>query len=217
MITLFAQQPQSMSSWVLSRLQRVLRERTATVDAVVHAPLLEPTRASYRTWICSLYGFVAAFERQFAFTPWFDTNFVSSRIKSGRLSHDLLALGLTSSEYRRLARQCEVPAFAHPLDTLGWLFVIERITLQLDDLRRRLLPDLSREVAIAGTFLDAYDGDVETQWEQLGAMVDRWIIEDGDMPHLEKAARSALDCLAQWVGAVDVPTIVVAASRVESA
>jgi heme oxygenase len=184
-----------MSDWTLVRLQRTLRDRTDEVDLVVHRPLVEPTRANYREWIGTLFNFVYAFELRFAFAPDLELRFIEPRIKSGRLSSDLLALGLTRAAYDRLACRCVVPTFVTPVECLGWLFVVERITLQLADLRQRAEPALARELAVASRFFATYEDRVETRWHELGAMIDRFCRSERELQTLSRAALAGLDCL----------------------
>ncbi len=184
-----------MSDWTLVRVQRALRDRTDEVDVAVHRPLSQPTRASYREWIGTLFNFVYAFELRFAYAPDLELRFIEPRIKSGRLSSDLLALGLTRDAYDRLACRCVVPDFSTPIEALGWLFVVDRITLQLADLRHQVAPALARELAVAGRFFATYENRLEQRWNELGAMIDRWCPGDRQLHALSCAALDGLDCL----------------------
>jgi heme oxygenase len=192
----------------LTRLQRALRERTDAIDAIVHAPLMKsPTRAGYRRWVCDLYHFISAFETRFAFAPGIEIVFIASRIKSGRLASDLLALGLTGAEYQRLSRRQIIPVFSTASESLGWLFVVERITLQLAALREQLQPSLAKELAIAGSFFEVYEGAVAERWNELGEAVERAFRVDADLRILTASASTALNCL-QGVTAQAIATTV---------
>jgi len=203
-----------MSAWNLTRLQRALRERAEAVDVLVHAALSPATPAGYRQWLCDLYGFIEPFERRFAFTHQLDIWFIEQRIKSGRLSADLLALGLTRDEFARLSHAPAIPEFTHPLDALGWLLVVERLTLQLAGIRRRLQPALGRELATAGSFVAVYDGATDAMWSGLGRMVDRWVASEADLQQVQTAAFAGLDALESWL---DANGVVVEASHMWSA
>jgi heme oxygenase len=194
-----AQAVESMSEDVLSRLQSILRARAEAVDVVIHEPLESATRAGYRQWLCNLFRFIAPFEASFALTPLLHCDFINSRTKAGYLAKDLLVLGLGESERTQLATRCTVPAFSDPLQALGWLFVVERITLQLDQLRARLLPTLELEIEVAGAFLDVYDGAVVHEWLQFGRVLDQFLLEDRDLEIFLTAARAALDSLETTV------------------
>lgn len=185
-----------MSQWVLDHLQLSLRERMEAVDLVVHGPLLSsPTRAGYRRWLCDLYRFNAAFERSLLYTPTLARAFVRARLKSDRLSADVLNIGLTRPEYTRLAKRCAVPELRHALDGLGWLFIADRITLQLGRIHLRLLPELAGEVEAAGSFFNVYSGVEERRWLELAHAIERRIRSQEDVRRLELAATDALACL----------------------
>jgi heme oxygenase len=129
-----------------------------------------------------------------ALTPLLDYDFIRSRTKAGYLAMDLLVLGLGKHERTRLATRCTVPTFSDPLEALGWLFVVERITLQLDKIRARLLPTLEVEIEAAGSFLDAYDDAGAHEWLELGRVLDKFLLEERDLDIVLTAARTALDC-----------------------
>jgi hypothetical protein len=48
----------------LRALLRAVGDRAALVSSLVHAPLATPTRDSYRQYLCDLYNFMLAFERE---------------------------------------------------------------------------------------------------------------------------------------------------------
>ena len=108
----FLHSRQSSMTWALTRLERRFGDRADTVATMVGASIAQPTRESYRRFLCDLYGFVTAFEARFAFALGLDITFIENRIKSGRMATDLLALGLTAYERVRLSRRCVVPTFA---------------------------------------------------------------------------------------------------------
>jgi heme oxygenase len=189
-----AQAVERMSEDTLTRLQSILRARAEAVDVVLHEPLESATRAGYRQWLCNLFRFIAPLEASLALTPLLDCDFIKSRTKAGYLAMDLLVLGLGKRERTRLATRCTIPAFSDPLEALGWLFVVERITLQLDKIRARLLPTLEVELEAAGSFLDLYDDAVAHEWLELGRVLDKFLLEERDLDIVLTAARAALDC-----------------------
>ena len=197
-----------MRSWTLTRLARGLRDRAEEVDTLVQAPLLSATRESYRRFLCDLYGFVLAFEARFAFTTCFDVAFIDPRIRSGRIASDLLALGLTTSELRRLALRCRVPELVDPAEALGWTFVVERVMSRRDQYRR-MASGLEAELSFAGSFLRSDDGENEQRWYELGRAIDGCILDESDVQRLTAGARAAFACLEAWLRVETSSTVLV--------
>ena len=206
-----------MPQGTLTRLHRSLRDRAEAVDTVVQAPLSPPTRHGYRRWLCELYRFISAFEKSLLITPGLELPFVRARLKAGHLSSDLLALGLTARERMRLADRCNVPDFTDPIEALGWLFVVDRLTLELDAIRARLMPELALEIDLAGSFLDGYADDQLEMWFELERVLDDVICGEHDLKALRSAALAALDCLEMAMTDIDLrqtdPVVPVMATR----
>ena len=190
---------QSSMNWALTRLERRIGDRADTVAAIVGASIAQPTRDSYRRFLCDLYGFVTAFESRFAFALGLDITFIENRIKSGRLASDLLALGLTSYERVRLSRRCSVPSFVGSAEALGWLFVVERLTLDFPSIKNRLRVAIPYDLEIAGSFIGADVAEIEASWAELGRVVDRHVHAKPELDRTIRAAEAALLCLEDWV------------------
>ena len=165
---------------------------------VVQAPLVSPTRDSYRRFLCDLYGFLLAFEARFAFTTFLDLDFIQPRVRSGRIASDLLALGLTHAELRRLSLRCRVPELADPAEALGWIFVVERVMSRRDHYRR-MAASLEHELATAGAYLRTEEGENEKRWDELGRAIDRCIVDESDVQRLTEGARAGFACLEAWL------------------
>ena len=187
----------------LIRLQRCLRDRADTVDTVVHAPLTPPTRSGYRRWLCDLFRFISPVEKSVALTPGLDRRLMRGRHKASRLASDLMALGLTKAERTRLANRCHVPELHNPLEALGWLFVVERLTLQFDRLQSQLWPHIAFELDTAGSFLVGYGDELLHSWMELDRAVDRMIASESDMDLVTQASFAALDLLETTASGVE--------------
>jgi heme oxygenase len=195
----FLHSRQSSMNWALTRLERRLGDRADTVAAIVGASIAQPTRESYRRFLCDLYGFVTAFEARFAFALGLDIAFIENRIKSGRMATDLLALGLTAYERVRLSRRCVVPMFVGSAEALGWLFVVERLTLDFPSIRNRLRAAIPYDLEIAGSFIGADTAEIESSWSELGRVLDRHVHAKPELERTMHAAEAALLCLEEWV------------------
>jgi heme oxygenase len=165
----------------------------------VGAAIAQPSRESYRRFLCVLYGFVTAFEARFAFALGLDITFIENRIKSGRMANDLLALGLTAYERVRLSRRCVVPAFVGSVEALGWLFVVERLTLDFPSLRNRIRAAIPYDLEIAGSFIGADASEIESSWSDLGRVLDHHVHSKPELERATRAAEAALHCLEEWV------------------
>lgn len=188
-----------MRSWALPRLERRCGDRADTVDAIVQAALQQPSRDSYRRYLCDLYGFIVAFEARLAYAYSLDLGFIQDRIKSGRISGDLLALGLTPYERVRLSHRCVVPKLDTAFKALGWLFVVERMTRTLPRLYRRLYSTIPDELDCAGAFLGTPAEEIASSWLGLGHVLDRHVHSKPELERTLASIRDALECLERWV------------------
>lgn len=189
----------------LRALLRAVGDRSTLVSSLVHAPLATPTRDRYRQYLCDLYGFMLAFERELVRVRTLEVRFVQSRMRSSLIAADLLALGMTPVVQMRLARRYEVSSFGGPIDALGWLFVVELLSWQTRDVRQRLSTTLGPELDIAGSFFALHDGVHRQRWRELSRMLDRWVVDASALQALCAAAQSALDSLESWMVPVDLP------------
>lgn len=197
--------------WPLIRLARDVRVRAESVDALVEASLASGTIDGYRRFLCDLYGFVLAYEARFAFASFLELAFIVPRVRSGRIASDLLALGLTADEFRRLALRCHVPAFDEAAAAFGWIFVVERIAARRDEYRRMVRRGLPT------SFLATAAGEIEQQWGELGAAIERCVVEDRDAQRLKQGALAALAGLEAWLALDTSSSVLVDAMHVQSA
>jgi heme oxygenase len=126
-------------------------------------------------------------------------------MRSRLLAAEQLALGMTPVVQMRLARRCEVSSLGGPIDALGWLFVVELLSWQARDVRRRLSTTLSDELSIAGSYFALHDGVHHQRWRELSRTLDRWASDASALQALRAAAQTALDSLERWMIPVELP------------
>lgn len=194
-------------SRMLTRLTLETRIHHASIDAKLLGPLETPSRSLYRRFLCLVYGFEAPLEAALAMAPGIELAFIQSRIKSGRIALDLLALGLTTQEFGLLAKRHRVPSFQTAAEALGWLYVSERTTLNHEMVRRRLLEDLPYEMEHAGSYLASYEGVVGERWRELGALLDRVAHDEASAQQVIDAAWDGLESQFAWLGEHDATTM----------
>jgi hypothetical protein len=165
----------------LTRLRRSTGDRAALVAMLVRAPLARPSRENERRYLCDLYGFVAAFERELVRVPGLDVPFLRASLRGGMLATQLLALGLTADAHARLARRCVIPVLGGPVEALGWMYVVERVTMTASGREQR------------------------RSWSRLARELDNAIDDAHDLGRLLAASSQALDCLEQWMIGIELP------------
>jgi heme oxygenase len=198
-MTALAPRRTQLDSWALTRIERRYGDRADTVDAIAQAALIQPSRDSYRRYLCDLYGFIVAFESRLAYAYTLDVGFIQDRIKSGRISSDLLALGLTAYERVRLSHRCVVPRLDNACKALGWLYVVERMTRALPLLHRRLRDAIPGDLEHAGAFVGTPAGEIAESWVSLGRVLDRHVHSKPELEQTLTSVHDALECLEQWV------------------
>lgn len=109
------------------RLERELREPEARLDVALLDRLRTPSLESYRRYLCDVYGFLVPLDNALVFSGGFDSNFLRPRLRSGLLASDLLAAGVTDTEYPLLARRLDIGRFGSRQEAIGWLYVGERV------------------------------------------------------------------------------------------
>jgi heme oxygenase len=194
---------------MLSRLTVETAVHHATADADRSSLLEAPSVESYRHYLATIYGFEARLEAPFVQTPGFTIKFLQERLKAGRLAADLLALGLGPAEYALLARAFAIARFESVAPALGWMYVVERSTLQHPAILERLQPILPEQLN-AAAYLTSYDGTTADRWRELGEVLDQtaYTSEVGD--RIVAAAHEAFARQHQWfVTARSAPSIVV--------
>ncbi len=185
---------------VVARLSSETQLHHAEVDADLERLLEVPTAHTYRLWLVRQHGFLAPFEAALdASAAIAATVDAHTRRKAPRLRSDLLALGVSGAAITGAPRCAAVPErFARVPVALGWLFVVERATLQHGSAFRQLARVLPGEVAFASSVLKCYDGNVGVMWRAFAALVDEACREPEQIAALVGAAKDAFRRLRRW-------------------
>ncbi len=179
-------------------------QRTRAHHGAADAPWSALLSADVRTTdyvhqLIITYGFEAPLECAFAYTPNLaHVVDLRDRARSGLLLEDLLELGYASSQLARLPQCFSIAPFEDVAEALGWLYVVERPTLQHSSVRRHLLqrfPDLRtrcRYLAAAGSVAAA-------RWQAFGVALDRFATTDAIADRVALAANHAFRRWLDWV------------------
>ena len=92
-----------------------------------------------------------------------------------------------------------MPSFLNSAETLGWLFVVERLTLDFPSISSRLRAAIPYDLEIAGSFIGATTDEIEASWTELGRVLDRHVHTKPELDRALSAAEAALQCLEEWV------------------
>jgi heme oxygenase len=140
---------------MLIRLALETKSHHASADAD-RLTLLEddvPTAERYRTFLETVYGFEASYERALIQTPGLEPRLVRECSRLVLLERDLRALGTTNLD--ALPRPV-IAAFRDEAHALGWIYAVERNTLLHGLVRRHLWRALPSTLDRAGSYLGAY-------------------------------------------------------------
>ena len=185
-------------SATLARLTLETAAKHAAIDEALFGPLDFPSSAGYRRFLSLLYGFQGPLEAALLHTPGIDLDFAHDRCKAPRIAHDLLSLGLTRREFQLLARRQTIEPFTSVPRALGWLYTTERLTLQIEALRLRLVNEMPVVFTLANQFISSYQNLADVRWRQYGMMLDRVAREHGT-DEIVAGAHAGLASLASWL------------------
>ncbi|MBA3394338.1 MAG: biliverdin-producing heme oxygenase [Deltaproteobacteria bacterium] len=185
-------------SITLSRLTLETAPDHASIDSALAAPLEFPSVSGYRRYLCTLYGFLAPLEASLILTPGIDLPFVQFRLKAGLLANDVMSLGLTRREFGLLSNRHTIPAFGSVAEALGWLYVVERTTLQHENLCHRVATEAPVAYELASSYLNAYDGTVRLRWRELGAHLDQ-VASSEEADRIVAGAHAGIASLHDWL------------------
>ncbi len=188
---------------VSSLLERVEQE-TQAHHAAADAPWLallahDVRREDYVHQLVVTYGFEAPLECAFAYTAKLATVVdLRERTRSRRLVEDLLELGYSASQLARLPQCLSIAPFEDVAEALGWLYVVERPTLQHTAVRRHLLQRLP-EVRHGSSYLAAAGSLATARWQALGVALDRFATSSAIADRIVDAADRAFRRWLDWV------------------
>ena len=159
----------------------------------------DATVAHYRAYLIGAYSFEAPLEAMLSMTPNLDLMLdVRERQKAGYLAQDLLALGMRPAELAAIPQCLAIPQFTGAAEALGWMFVIERMTLAHSIIRRHLATRMPREINRASAYLSCYTGVVGTRWRHFGATLDLVARHATIADRIVAAALDAFATQRQW-------------------
>ncbi len=185
-------------SRVLDRLERDTRMHHATAEADRFGVLGDPKPAMLRRWLAAVYHFEYAVEAQLFAVDGLPTALLATRVDSGRLADDLIALGLDGGARELLAQPLALPPLAKRASALGWLYVVQRNRLCHAAVHRALVPHLAPVLRRASRYLTAHAHDVHARWHELATYLDRHVAAHEE-PELVAAAHEAFARQHLWL------------------
>lgn len=192
-----------MASWMIDRLNVETRVHHADADADLDALFRgDVTATHYLVFLMRTYGFEAALEASISLTPRLEQVVdPRPRARAGYLALDMMALSLRPQEVSDLPMCLTIPLFRSVAEALGWRYVIERMTLAHNVIRRHLMTRLPTEMELASTYLSAYDGVVGKRWQELGTALDEVCSHPAIADRVLAAAGEAFRCRRTWSSA----------------
>jgi heme oxygenase len=158
--------------------------------------IAEPSRARYRAWLTRQHAVITPLESALELTPQLgELVDLRARRKMPRLRGDLTALGVavpTPSGAFLPAAFAAIPA------ALGWMYAIERATLQFDDAYGVLARALPAEISIASAYLRCYEGHATAMWRALATTIETTCTTRASCDELVANAQAAFRCLRRW-------------------
>lgn len=183
---------------VLDRLERETRAYHATAEADRFLVLDDPTPELLRRWLAAVYHFEYAVETRLFAVEDLPNALLATRVDSGRLAEDLLALGLDGGVRELFAQPVALPSIASCASALGWLYVVQRAKLSHTSLHRALVPHLAPVLRRASRYLTAHAHDGHARWHELAAFLDRAIATRTQEAELIAAAHEAFARQHLW-------------------
>lgn len=157
--------------------------------------------AYYLVFLRRTYGFEAALEAMLSTTPNLGLMVdLHERAKATYLAQDMLALGLRPHAIAQLPQCLDIPPFLGAAEALGWMYVIERMTLAHSVVRRHLLTKLPREMHYASSYFQCYSGVVGLRWREFGSKLDDIASQPAIADRIVGAAHEAFACQHRWAG-----------------
>jgi heme oxygenase len=159
---------------------------------------LDTTRARYIDQLVATYGFEAPVEAALQLTPHLtEVIALRSRVRSGLIVEDLLALGLSPAKIARLPQCRSVVPFREIAEALGWLYVLERSTL----LHETILSNLASRMPMTSgwRYLSVYRGVATARWLDFGRALDSYAITEAAGDQVITGALAAFDSQQKWL------------------
>jgi len=180
---------------MLARLDAETRAYHAGMDGLWR-DLMEgsATPATYMHQLVRVYGFEAPLEAALAYTPGLSHVIdVRSRVRSGLIVRDLLALGISAAKIAELPQSMIAP-FASVGEALGWLYVSERSAILHEPVRRYLV---ARFPQLAGATCYLAAGG-EERWTGFADALEPYVRTRALQQQVVTGARDAFRCALDW-------------------
>lgn len=183
---------------MLSRLEDETRVHHAAAYADRFAILDDSTLRGYRRFLSSIYHFEYAVEARLVYVHELPIRFIATRLRTGLLADDLVALGTDPGLLSIFAKPLERPELASAAVALGWIYAIQRNTLGDAALYRALIPRLRDPLLKASRYLTAYANNVHQRWHELGVNLDHFAARPELADRIIAAADEAFTLQRQW-------------------
>lgn len=155
----------------------------------------------YRLYLYRMYGFHIAAERALAAAPELSTVIADADLRNNKVAlvaHDLVALGISRRDLQQLPRMA-VPAMRDLAEAVGWMYVVERATLDAREIGRHLRKRLPLELQTARAYVSCYGDEVETRWRELGDGIEQFAVTPAVTARVAAAANDCLFRLLRWL------------------
>lgn len=156
----------------------------------------------YRLYLFRMYGFHIAAERALAAASRLSTVIGDADLRNNKVAlvaHDLVALGVSRRDLQQLPRM-SVPPMRELADAVGWMYVVERATLDARQIGRHLRARLPLELGTACAYVSCYGDEVDTRWRELGEGIEQFAAAPAIAERVAAAANDCLLRLLRWVG-----------------
>jgi heme oxygenase len=194
---------------MLERLERETVEHHGTAEEDLFRILDDPTPDGFRYFLAAAYRLEAAIVARLAAVADLPAQVLAKRAKTDVLLADLIAIGSDRTVLELLVRPLEVPTITTLPQALGWIYVLQRGTLQHHTLYRVLAPRLRSTLRLASCYLTAHARDVYERWDELGTHLDRVTLDEDSAQQVISAAHAAFACQHAWCVEARAATAVV--------
>jgi heme oxygenase len=183
---------------MLARLDAETRPYHANADGLWRE-LMEgsATPATYMHQLVRVYGFESPLEAALAYTPGLPQVIdIRSRVRSGLIARDLLALGISAARIAELPQRLIAP-FATVAEALGWLYVSERASPLHEPVRRYLVARFPRLASATGYLAADNSGE---RWAELAEALEPFARTRPLQRQVFAGAHDAFRSLLDWIG-----------------
>ncbi|HEU0033076.1 MAG TPA: biliverdin-producing heme oxygenase [Kofleriaceae bacterium] len=191
----------ALNASTLARLQAETSELRHRVEAELDLRAETTSWLDYRLYLFRMYGFFIGAERALASVEALAQVVPDASLRNKKihlLAHDLVALGVERRDLNELPRM-PTPGFLELPEALGWMYVLERTTLDSRALAQHLARVLPLEMESAAAFLGCYGDEVSARWQSFGVALDAYASDAGVEDRIVTAALDCLLRLHRWL------------------